>query len=69
MLDCNVGGIRCEGYRVLPQDECLLMMNPVLASDKQVTPLPPGLMVFNILVNIGGLVGKEVGVDPLCIRG
>ena len=61
-LDCDVGWIRCEGDGILPQDEGLLMVDPVLTSDEQVTPLSPGQLVFNILVNIQGLVGKEVGV-------
>ena len=60
--DCDVGQIWCEGYGVLPQDEGLLMVDPVLTSDEQVAPLPPGRLVFDVLVNVESLVGKEGSV-------
>ena len=62
VLNGNVGGIRCEGNRILPQDEGLLMMDPILASDVQITPFPPGRLVFDILVEIKSLVGEELGM-------
>ena len=61
-LDCDVGGIWCEGYGVLPQDKGLLMMDPVLTGDIQVAPLPPGRLVFDVLINVESLVGKKGSV-------
>ena len=61
-LDGYVGWIRCEGYGVLPQDKGLLVVSPILTSDEQITPLPPGRLVFDILVDIESLVGKEVSM-------
>ena len=61
-MNGDVGRVWCEGYRVLPQYEGLLMVNPVLVSDVQVTPLLPGRLVFNALVNIESLVGEEGSV-------
>ena len=38
------------------------MVDPVLVSDIQVTPLLPGGLVLNILINVESLIGREVGV-------
>ena len=62
VLDGDVGRIRCESNGVLPQDKGLLVVDTVLVSDEQVTPLLPGRLVLQILVNTESLVGKEVGV-------
>ena len=61
-LDGNVGGIWCESDGILSQDKGLPVVDPILASDKQVTPLLPDRLVLNILVSIENLVGKEVGM-------
>ena len=62
VLNGYVGWIWCKGYGVLPQDKGLLVVDPVLMSYEQVTPLLPGRLVFNVLVNVESLVGKEVGM-------
>ena len=61
-MDSYVGWIWCEGHRVLPQDKGLLVVDLILLGDIQVAPLFPGRLVFNILVNIESLIGKEVGM-------
>ena len=52
VLDGNVGGIWCEGYGVLPQDKSLLVVDLILMSNVQVTPLSSGRLVLHILVHV-----------------